>query len=455
MASKQNNVNDIELKSEQSEQSEQSDFKHGESESSESESSESESSESESELEHESGNNSDKESDNVPFTEDDNAINGSETKDVSKDVPDVSNAEQSIVDDFDDFDDFEIPSEILNGSTKFETKDISKDRPDVSNSEQSSTESKDVSKDRPDVSNSEQSSTESKPFLLRKSFPVCFWYMARPNEKELENLIEITTDTIKKLIDIEKVDIYLISGDREKDRIRVICPEIFVNIRVMKDIRSLILEDLGYKVVANIIPVLIYEVLSVPTILTPRIWDMGLDKWETYQSYFCLNKKDVKPEKLEKLMLKWDNESKELSPFTAKYIEYMDIREDGDNSVLEENELVSVVMGDRVISDEIKKEVGDNLDKTIEWFKKYHSDSGLRVIKRHKNSPDVFILDFTKSKKKCRLCNLIHISNRQYVTYSNKSKKAYYHCHDSDAEGKRHVISFAKPKRGSGVVSVA
>ena len=41
-------------------------------------------------------------------------------------------------------------------------------------------------------------------------------------------------------------------------------------------------------------------------------------------------------------------------------------------------------MGDKVISNEIKKEVGDNLDKTIEWFKKYHSDSGLRVIKRHK-----------------------------------------------------------------------
>ena len=292
---------------------------------------------------------------------------------------------------------------------------------------------------------------ESKPFISRKSFPFCFWYMARPDEKEIDNLIEITTDTIKKLIDIDEVNIYLITGNREKDRIRVICPEVFVNVRVMKDIRSLILGELGFKVVANIIPALMYEVLTVPTILTPRVWDMGFDKWESYQSYSCLNKKDIKPEQLEKLMLKWDDESKNLSPFTDKYIEYMNIREDENDSVLEENELVSVVLGDKVISDEIKKEVGDNLDKSIEWFKKYHPDTGLRLIKRHKNASDIFILDFTKSKNKCRLCNLIHNSNRQYVTYSNITKKAYYHCHDSDAEGKRHVISFAKPKRGANV----
>ena len=66
---------------------------------------------------------------------------------------------------------------------------------------------------------------------------------------------------------------------------------------------------------------------------------------------------------------------------------------------------------------------------------------------------DILLLDFTKSKQKCRLCDLVHLSNRQYLTYSIKSEKAFYHCHDNNASNKKHVISFKKQKRGSSVIS--
>ena len=292
--------------------------------------------------------------------------------------------------------------------------------------------------------------------ISRKSFPFCFWYINQADEKEHEELIQITKNVIDKLFKIENIEVYLIEGSKEKDRLRVICPDVYVDVITAKDIRSLILRDLGYKTFSNIIPALIYEVSVLPTIFLPRLWDMGLNKWESYQYYSCLNKKDLKTEQLEKYMITWSLENdKELTEFSDDYVAFLTLRksENGytQTYVLEDEELVTVSIGDAEISDEIKKEVGNNLDKCVEWFKKYHPDSGIRMIKRLGN--DVFLLDFTKSKQKCRLCNLVHLSNRQYLTYSVKSEKAFYHCHDSDASNKKHVISFKKQKRGSSIVS--
>ena len=294
------------------------------------------------------------------------------------------------------------------------------------------------------------------PFVLRKSFPFCFWYISHADDKEIIKLKKIILNVIQKILDVkDDCEIYLIRGNKEKDRIRIICPYIFVDSQISKDLRSLILRDLGYKIISNIIPVLIYEVPITPTILLPRIWDMGLDKWESYQTYSCILHQTLKTEEIEKLMLKWSvyESSQKLTVFTDKYIDYLKIK-DSSSNVLEEEELVAILIGDSVISDEIKKEFGNNLDNCIEWFKKYHPDSGLRLIKKIGEDSEVFILDFTKSKHKCRLCDLIHLSNRQYLTYSNKSKKAFYHCYDSNAKDKKHVISFQQKKRGADVVSV-
>ena len=293
------------------------------------------------------------------------------------------------------------------------------------------------------------------PFVLRKSFPFCFWYISHADDKEIIKLKKIILNVIQKILDVkDDCEIYLIRGNKEKDRIRIICPYIFVDSQISKDLRSLILRDLGYKIISNIIPVLIYEVPITPTILLPRIWDMGLDKWESYQTYSCILHQTLKTEEIEKLMLKWSvyESSQKLTVFTDKYIDYLKIK-DSSSNVLEEEELVAILIGDSVISDEIKKEFGNNLDNCIEWFKKYHPDSGLRLIKKIGEDSEVFILDFTKSKQKCRLCDLVHLSNRQYLTYSIKSEKAFYHCHDSNASNKKHVNSFKKQKRGSSIIS--
>ena len=290
---------------------------------------------------------------------------------------------------------------------------------------------------------------EALPLLMRKSFPFCFWYFSDKND--FEELKIITLNVIQQLFDVENVDIYLIQGNKEKDRIRVICPDIQITVSNAKDLRSLILRDLGHKSISNIIPVLMYEVPSNPTIFMHRIWDMGLGKWETYQTYSCFNHTNLKTEQIEKLLIEWGKSDKDISAFTEEYKEYLSISQNENSSILDNDELVSVTFNDKEISEEIKKEVGDNLDKCIEWFKKYHPDTSLRAIKRLGDS--VFFLDFTKSKNKCRICNLVHISNRQYLTYSNISKKAFYHCYDNDAEGKKHVLSFKKQKNSANVVS--
>ena len=262
-----------------------------------------------------------------------------------------------------------------------------------------------------------------------------------------QKLKQVTTSVIQKLLLIDNIEIYIIKGNKEKDRVRVICPNVYVNCQISKDLRSLILRDLDYKVISNIIPVLMYEVPTTPSILLPRVWDMGLDKWESYQTYSCFLHQNLKTEDIETSMLKWSNNVSNLTEFTEDYIEYLKVK-DTDSNVLEE--LVAVSIGDSVISDEFKKDIGVNLDKCIEWFKKYHPDTGLRSIKKL-GDDNVYLLDFTKSKNKCRLCDLVHLSNRQYLTYSNKSKKAFYHCYDSDAKDKKYIISFQKPKKGSEV----
>jgi len=301
---------------------------------------------------------------------------------------------------------------------------------------------------------------EKIPLILRKSFPFCFWYFTHLDD-DVDMLKNTTINIIQKLLDIEEVDVYIIKGNKEKDRLRIVCPDVFVDAQTAKDIRSLILRDMGYKVISNIIPALMYEVPVTPNILMSRVWDIGLGKWESYQTYSCFNHKDLKTEQLEKLLDLWSKHDKEqkASEFTDEYKEYLTVRENengGNSSVLDDEELVSVSIGDKEISEEMKKEADGNLDKCIEWFKKYHPDSGLRLIKKlgdNKSGGSVFFLDFTKSKHKCRLCNLVHLSNRQYLTYSNKSKKAFYHCYDNDADGKKHVLSFKKQKKASNVVS--
>ena len=296
------------------------------------------------------------------------------------------------------------------------------------------------------------------PFILRKTFPFCFWYISYIEDNELDEIKKITLNVIELLLKINNDnDIYIIRCKKEMDRVRIICPNIYVNSQISKDIRSLILRDLGYKVSSNIIPVLQYEAPISPTILQPRVWDMGLNKYESHKEYTCLLHKNLKTEEIEKLMLKFSiyDSSKELTKFSEEYIEYLETKDinSNKNNLLDEEELISFSIENNIISKEIKQEFGKNLDKCIKWFNIYHPDSILRNIKKLGEN-EIFLLDFTKSKHKCNLCNLVHNSNRQYLTYSKKSKKAFYHCYDTEAVNKKNEISFKDPKIGSETIYV-
>ena len=288
------------------------------------------------------------------------------------------------------------------------------------------------------------------PLMRRKSFPFCFWlFDTKENYDAIKN---ITIDNIKKIFDIENVEIYIISTNdeikNETEKLRIICPNIFVNIKIMKDIRSLILNDLGYSLYSEKIPVLMYETLSKPMIFFTKIYDTSLLKWEMSKTLICLINSNVKSEVIESLLEKWGTTSNAITPFSEKYKEYINLPDVEENTNILDKERNTISNIDQIVSDdEIKEDAKENINKSIKWFLQFHKDSKFNKITIMANG--VYFLDFKKSKINCKLCKLNHQSNRQYVIYSNKSKVAYYKCYDSTASEKQICISFKKNKVGS------
>jgi hypothetical protein len=310
------------------------------------------------------------------------------------------------------------------------------------------------------------------PFVNRKSFPLAFWYLKptkeekAPDSEFLERIQKSLREVLAQLFVLEDdglTDIYIIRGNREKDRLRIICPDVSVNFQGALDVRSLLLQELGYKVSARVIPHALYIYQAVPTMFIDRYMDLGLGNTESPQSFTCYFHTEIKTEVLEQKMLKWGSTSKPLTENSERYIEYQEIRKrEGDGTeddyaepqheraednipfdvLLKGTDEIGFSLGK--IPPEIKKKIGKEIDKCLEWFrdKKRHPDTKLNWIRSIKE--DLYLLDFTKSKHKCLLCNLVHKSNRQYLVYSAKSKKAFYHCHDSDASQKSVIVSFQK-----------
>ena len=68
----------------------------------------------------------------------------------------------------------------------------------------------------------------------------------------------------------------------------------------------------------------------------------------------------------------------------------------------------------------------------------FHSDSNLSSVQKVEN---VYFLNFTKSNNTCKICKLIHHSNRQFLKYDCKKKLVSYHCFDGDAKDKK-ILKF-------------
>jgi hypothetical protein len=379
------------------------------------------------------------------------------------------------------------------------------EEPEESESDDSESEDSDSSESD---SGSESENDEKKyipslrPFIRRKAFPFCFWYMlpvkkdlgVRPKSKDMmkqaeaagrwikhmifiENLKNVVGEVIELLLEIDDVAVYTIQGNREQDRLRVICPDVFVTAGTAIDLRNLILGRLGYKENAEIIPSTAFYYETVPTVLFPRQKDIGTGKWESHQTYKDVVATDEKTEDLERMMIKAVSYDDKHPPkpleFTDQYKEFLELRKkEGDDSdpdgqedngeeqkemgafsALSRGNPTSILFTEKVSAD-IKKKLGKKVEECIKWFHKYHPDAKLRFVRELDQEGKVFLFDFTKSSKKCRLCDLIHNSNRQYLVYSSKSEKVFYHCHDTNAREKSLAFSLKGRKRGSRIVRV-
>jgi hypothetical protein len=283
---------------------------------------------------------------------------------------------------------------------------------------------------------------------------------------------------ITLLLEIEEdpTELYAIRGSREKDRLRVICPNAMVNSRTALHARTLILERLGYKGSAEIIPSTMYRFhASIPTVLLERQYDYATKKKETHQSFICFFHKKMKTETLEKKLNRWatynsDTPTKPLA-FTKKYKSFLrsqtqhpaldeketpfeeppvnDLEEELFGAILQE-EKEQLTNIPRKISAEVKKKLGDKIDRCVKMFQRYHPDSKLRAIRVYQEK--FYLFDFSKSSKICQVCKDTHKGNRQYLVYSPDLQRAYYHCHDPDAKGKSLIWPMKDPPRGRNVV---
>ena len=288
------------------------------------------------------------------------------------------------------------------------------------------------------------------PILDRKVFPCSFWILKQLTEDDIPMLLEYTIETIEQLFDVQNIDIYIFQGNIENDRVRVICPDVFVNICDMKNIRSLLLLKYGYNNENSIIPINDLELVQEPSIWKSSLYDIGIHKTIT-QTFSCYNVDLMSNANIHDILIKCSQLYLERTAETEEYTRYHKTENVETECILEKKNSVNIEIQDSEISKDIKELLGGNIEKCKDYFLKSHPDSVLRQIKELDNN--IFLLDFTKSKKKCKLCKIIHQSNRQYMTYSKKTEEAYYLCYDTNAYNKKIIISY-KINKVSSIVDI-
>ena len=320
--------------------------------------------------------------------------------------------------------------------------------------------------------------------VSRKSFPFGYWFIytskdkqAPPTSEFLEKLKKVTLDTLNLLFKLHSdPEIYILRGHREKDRLRVICPTVTVNAISALHIRSLLLDKLKYKESSLLIPAAIYRFPTAhPTVLLERQFDVAQKKLETRQTYVCYLHPKMKTEEIEQKLNLWASYNPKtptpLTTYSEKYIVFLDQKKESSNDdanyenppemeeevdtvfnkLLEtEKDLLSKIP--QRITEETRQKLGPRLDQCIDFFHRFHPDSKLRGISFYKEK--IFLFDFSKSDRICKICNVKHSGNRQYLVYSTDSQKVHYHCHDQQAKGKSISWPLKERRRGAEVVTL-
>lgn len=360
---------------------------------------------------------------------------------------------------------------------------------EVNESEHDSSSEESESESEEEVEETGPAIPSNLSFASRKSFPFSYWFYcprkdrySAPEDSLIQRLKEATLDILKKVlvVDENEYDMYIIRGSHEKDRLRVICPTVWVNSHTALNIRTLLLEELGYKANAEVIPITIYRFHTAsPSVLLERQFDMGTAKLEARQTYVCYLHRKMKTEILEKKLNYWASydpiHPHGRTKFTKMYTSFLETMDDHspyenkdeymtDDAEMPptndlEEELFGAILDSEIedslhssqkISEEMKKKFGDKIDRCINLFHKYHPKSKLRSIRLYKEK--FYIFDFTKSDSTCQICKVSHKGNRQYLVFSPELQKAYYHCHDTEASGKSIIWSVKDPIRGADVV---
>lgn len=292
-----------------------------------------------------------------------------------------------------------------------------------------------------DILSKKEIKYNNKPLCKRFSFRFCMYvHYDYTDTESIENFEQYLSNAISNFYELDDYKLYIFYNKEEIDRIRVFCPDIITDIKTVLNIKRYInceiFEKLGHKPRRNIIfiPDTMYTLPVSPNIFLPNLFDIGKNKTEDRKTYFCLNDKKMKSDEIEKLMLYWSmDENLDITPYSKRYEEYIELH-DG------KEEYKDDLLIDKDITEDVKKKIEKYYTKCIEYFKKFHPDSTLNKVLSLDNN--VYLFDFSKSNRECQLCNLVHKSNRQYLTFSLFTKTAKYKCHDTDASDKSKSISF-------------
>lgn len=270
----------------------------------------------------------------------------------------------------------------------------------------------------------------------RKAFPLCFWF--KGYEIDIENLEQIIRERCEHLFMEKEFEIYMFKGSFEEDKIRIFSPDINLNCETIKDLRNFILEGLGIFLKSSIIPTIIYDLNVNPNIYQTEYFDIGCKK-KFKRKFTCLNK-NIKSKDIREMLnkaLEYDEKIK-LTELTETYLEYVAQKDD------EYDDIIFKMSGNESeITKKARKEIGKDFDSCVNWFLSLHNDSQLRKAWSMNTNENLYILDFKKSKKKCRICKVKHNGNRQYLIYSKLSRTAHYKCHDVNAENKKYIRNFS------------
>jgi hypothetical protein len=303
--------------------------------------------------------------------------------------------------------------------------------------------------------------------IRRISFPLCFIYTDSIEEYGLNEEIEKQhmlklkdniVNAINQVFDIENTNrleffIYKKMNGLYSSEYLIFVPSIYVNCDICLFLSTFI--QLAYNIQnCDIIKLQYYEFDMNPSMFMTKYIDRADNVKEPIHQFKNIFDKKQKTEDIEKHineMSYYDHENPiPLTTLSQLYLDYCEyIRNNPGKTIPEEEDFSTLGQVGKYRTtdtiqtknyDELKQKYGNIIDRVIGIFVKEHPDSKLKNIRELKQD-SIYLFDFSKSNFTCRLCHLVHTSNRQYCLFTPHSKKLHYKCYDDKANKKKLIYS--------------